>query len=58
MTLDPHTALLAVTTLGVGWLMATAGVQKNALEWRRRRRTCPACGRHIETRVCSSCGSA
>jgi recombinational DNA repair protein RecR len=55
MALDPHTATLAVLTLGIGWLMAAAGLQKNALELKRRRRTCPSCGRHIETRVCSSC---
>jgi hypothetical protein len=57
MTIDPHIALLAVVTLGVGYVMALAGVQKSALEWRRRRRVCPSCGRHIETRVCP-CGNA
>ena len=41
MALDPHTATLAVLTLGVGWLMAAAGLQKNALELRRRRRALP-----------------
>ncbi len=55
MTLDPHIAMLAVLTLGVGWLMATAGVQKSALEWRRRRRICPSCGREIHARVCTTC---
>jgi hypothetical protein len=55
VALDPHTATLAVLTLGIGWVMAAAGLQKNALELRRRRRTCPSCGRQIETRVCSSC---
>jgi len=40
-----HIALLAVLTLAVGYLMAVAGIQKSALEWRRRRRTCPSCGR-------------
>ena len=58
MAIDPHIAMLSVVTLGVGWLMAQAGVQKSALEWRKRRRICPSCGRHIETRVCSGCGSA
>jgi hypothetical protein len=56
MTPDPHTVVLAVLTLAVGWLMAVAGLQKSALELRRRRRTCPSCGRQIESRVCSSCG--
>jgi hypothetical protein len=55
MTLDPHTALIAVTTLGVGYVMMLAGLQKNALEWRRRRRTCPSCGRHLSARTCTSC---
>ena len=53
MTVDPHTAVFVVTTLGAGWLMALAGVQKSALELRRRRRVCPSCGRHLEQRVCS-----
>jgi hypothetical protein len=55
MTLHVHTITLMVLTLGVGWLMAFAGLQKSALELRRRRRTCPSCGRRIETRVCSTC---
>jgi hypothetical protein len=33
--------------------MAIAGVKKNALEWKRRRRTCPSCGRDIVGRTCS-----
>ena len=53
--LDPHVMSLAVATLGVGWLMAYAGLSKSALELKRRRRVCPSCGRHIEARVCSSC---
>ena len=44
-----------VVTLGAGWLMAQAGLQKGALESRRQRRNCPSCGRRIETRVCASC---
>jgi len=50
-----HVVVLGVTTLGIGWLMTQAGVSKNALEWRQRRRTCPSCGREIHARVCSSC---
>ena len=42
-----------LATVGVGVWMAIAGVQKNALEWRRRRRTCPSCGRPITGRNCS-----
>jgi hypothetical protein len=56
MAIDPHMATLAVVTLGAGWLMAQAGLQKSALEWRRQRRNCPSCGRRLETRVCTSCG--
>ena len=55
MVIDPHTATLAVLTLGVGSIMAAAGLQKSALELRKRRRRCPSCGRNIEARVCSSC---
>ncbi|MGH3049959.1 MAG: hypothetical protein ACRDLK_07360 [Gaiellaceae bacterium] len=57
MTTDPHIAVLAATTLGVGWLMAKAGLQKSALEWRKRRRVCPSCGREIHAAICSNCGS-
>ncbi len=57
MAFDAHLAILAVVTIGVGWLMAVAGLQKSALEWRRRRRICPSCGREIRARVCPSCSS-
>ena len=53
--LDPHVITLAVATLVVGWLMTMAGLQKSALELKRRKRICPSCGRHISTRVCSTC---
>jgi hypothetical protein len=55
MHLDPQIAIAIVTTLGAGWLMMVAGVQKNALEHRRQRRVCPSCGRQIEARVCAAC---
>jgi formate dehydrogenase maturation protein FdhE len=48
-------ATLAAATLAIGWLMTLAGLQKNALEFKRRRRVCPSCGRRIETRTCTSC---
>ena len=44
--LDPHIATLLVLVTGIGYTMAHAGVAKNALEWKRRRRVCPICGRH------------
>jgi NADH pyrophosphatase NudC (nudix superfamily) len=52
MTLDPNLALLFATTTGAAFLMMLAGVQKRALEWRRRRRFCPSCGRRIDGRTC------
>ena len=55
MTLDPHMATVAVATLGIGWMMTVAGLQKSALELKKRRRTCPSCGREITARVCSTC---
>lgn len=55
MTFDPHIAMIAAATLAVGWLMALAGIQKSALELRRRRRVCPSCGRELRARVCSNC---
>jgi hypothetical protein len=55
MQLDAHTAALVIVTVGIGWGMMVAGLQKNALEWRRRRRICPSCGREIQARVCGAC---
>jgi hypothetical protein len=57
MQLDPHIAIAAVATVGAGWLMMVAGLQKSALERRRHRRVCPSCGRQIEQRVCATCSS-
>jgi hypothetical protein len=55
MEIDPNIALLAVLTLGAGYLMVVAGVHKSMLEWRRSGRLCPSCGRMIQARVCSFC---
>ncbi|HEX3057016.1 MAG TPA: hypothetical protein VHP82_12860 [Gaiellaceae bacterium] len=55
MTTNLHIVLIAILTIGIGWMMMTAGVQKSALEWRRRRRICPSCGREIHARVCDAC---
>jgi hypothetical protein len=55
MTLNLHFAALAIVTCGIGYVMALAGVHKSALEWRRRQRTCPSCGRTIQSRVCRTC---
>jgi hypothetical protein len=51
MTVDPHITI-AILTIGVGYLMSQAGLQKSALELKRRRKVCPSCGRE---RV-GSCG--
>ena len=55
MHIDPQVAIAVVTTLGAGWLMMVAGVEKRLLERRRRRRICPSCGREIAARVCTAC---
>jgi NADH pyrophosphatase NudC (nudix superfamily) len=57
MELDPNIAILVVVTMVVGYLMAVAGINKSALEWRRRHRICPSCGRAIVARACK-CTSA
>jgi hypothetical protein len=51
--MTPQTALLLASTMGAGFLMLVSGLEKRALEWRRRRRICPGCGRHIQGRICS-----
>jgi NADH pyrophosphatase NudC (nudix superfamily) len=53
MEFDPTTALLAVITSGIGYLMVAAGIHKSMLEWRRTVRMCPSCGRSLTARVCS-----
>jgi len=58
MELDPHIAIITIVTMGVGYVMALAGVHKSALEWRRRDRICPSCGRTIKARVCKCVGGA
>ena len=55
MATDPHIAILALLTSGVGYLMIVAGIHKSLLEWRRSGRRCPSCGRAIQARVCSYC---
>jgi hypothetical protein len=57
MHLDPHIAILTAVSCGIGYLMIVAGLQKSALELRRRQRLCPSCGRIIKARVCSTCCS-
>jgi hypothetical protein len=52
--LTPQVIALLTCTGAAVW-MALAGMHKNALEWRRRRRNCPSCGRTIDGRVCAKC---
>jgi hypothetical protein len=51
MSFNSHVVALLALTTGIGYVMALAGTSKNALEWRRRRRICPSCGRDT-----SACG--
>jgi NADH pyrophosphatase NudC (nudix superfamily) len=53
MTLQPHFVTLLASTAGVGVLMSFAGLQKSALEWKRRRRICPSCGHELRRRHCA-----
>jgi hypothetical protein len=55
MTAMTQTALLLASIGMAGYLMLTAGIQKKALEWRRRRRNCPSCGKLIHGRGVCGC---
>jgi hypothetical protein len=52
MSLNPHLAVLIVSSSAAGLLMALAGIGKNGLEWRVRRQICPSCGRVRSACVC------
>jgi hypothetical protein len=56
--LSPQLVAVFAVTTGVGFLMMLSGVQKSLLEWRRRRRQCPSCGRLLEGPVCRTCASS
>jgi hypothetical protein len=49
-----HSLTLVLSAAGVGYLMVKAGLGKNALELRQRRRICPSCGRVITGRRCDA----
>ena len=53
MSLDPHLAVLLLSTTAAGLMMSFAGLRKNGLEWRQRRRICPSCGRELRANVCA-----
>lgn len=57
MAMNLHIAMLVMLTVGIGWVMMKAGLQKSALEWRQKRRVCPSCGREMQTRVCTTCSN-
>ena len=48
------TLILIFSTTAIGYLMVKAGLGKHALEYRRRRRVCPSCGREIRGRTCNA----
>jgi hypothetical protein len=50
---DAHTIAFLAASTTAGFLMLRAGLAKSALELKRRRRTCPSCGRQIERRTCA-----
>jgi hypothetical protein len=52
MTRDPQLVLFAALAMAVAWTMTFSGLSKHALELKRRRRTCPSCGREIAGAVC------
>jgi hypothetical protein len=52
MRIDLQLAVMMISTTGIGFLMMFSGIQKSVLDWRRRERTCPSCGRHIRSRTC------
>lgn len=57
MMIPLHLFTLLALTTAVGYVMVYAGLGKNALESRRRKRVCPSCGRTIEARACGCSGS-
>ena len=54
VTLDPGIIMLAALTTAFGWTMLFAGTRKRALEFKRRKRVCPSCGKVIPGRVCNA----
>jgi hypothetical protein len=49
MSPDPHTLGLFVSAFCVALLMTLSGIQKSVLDWKNRRRHCPACGRQLRS---------
>jgi hypothetical protein len=55
MSLDPHLVVLVLSTTAAGLMMSIAGLRKNGLEWRQRRRICPSCGRDLRGSSACAC---
>jgi hypothetical protein len=51
--IDPQIAMLGALTMAIGYTMYFAGLKKNMLELKQRRRICPSCGRTITGRSCT-----
>jgi hypothetical protein len=51
--IDTHFVATIAATCGIGYLMLYCGVQKNALEWRKRKQICPSCGRDLPRCSCA-----
>jgi len=45
LAIDPHSELFVALASVACYLMLKAGLAKNALELKRRRTTCPSCGK-------------
>ena len=52
--IDPQIAMLGALTMAIGYTMCVAGLTKNMLELKHRRRICPSCGRSITGRSCTA----
>ncbi|HZP73920.1 MAG TPA: hypothetical protein VFA97_11150 [Gaiellaceae bacterium] len=50
--IDPHVELFLALASVAAWLATKAGLAKNMLEPRRRRVTCPSCGRTVDGCSC------
>jgi hypothetical protein len=44
-------------SMAAGALMIQYGLRYKRLKWRQVVRRCPACSRHIKTRVCGHCAN-
>jgi hypothetical protein len=49
---DPELVTYTALAMAIGFTMLFSGVKKHALEFKRRRRICPSCGRDITGAVC------